>query len=384
VSIRLSSYLGNAVTRLRASDLEAVLAFVAAAHAIDGPEPFTTELLGRMAELVPCESVFFNERDLIRRDLVSQPVWPAEEPHFDCWPLGEDEWSLIARHPLNIHRRRTGDFGVRHVSDLYSRRRRVRGEIYPEYFGQLGIVDFTGIALSRSQTHTLRFGLESKGRDFSDRDRLVLELLRPHLALAHQHARVRRLVTAAFVALENGAEERAPAVLLLGRGSIDFASRSARRLLERYFGQRGAGLPGELDGWLQDASAREKPYTKLRAGRRLVVEADRGNRSVLLLREERNTVPLTSREWDVIRCVAAGMSNAETARLLWVTPATIRKHLENIYGKLGVSSRTAALAKLGPRVVGEYQATDVADAPRSKLVNDSGSAEIGPGASAKT
>jgi predicted transcriptional regulator len=78
------------------------------------------------------------------------------------------------------------------------------------------------------------------------------------------------------------------------------------------------------------------------------------------------------------------MSNAETARLLWVTPATIRKHLENIYGKLGVRSRTAALAKLGPRVVGEYQATDVADAPRSKSVNDSGSAEIGPGVSAKT
>jgi DNA-binding CsgD family transcriptional regulator len=372
------------VTRLRASDLEAVLAFVAAAHAIDGPEPFPTELLGRIAELVPCEDVFFNERNRVRHEMLSESYWCVDDPEDCSWRLEEDEWSLIGQHPLNIHRRRTGDFGVRHVSDLYSRRRRFRGEIYPEYFGLLGIVDCTGIALSRSQTHTLKFGLESKGRDFSDRDRLVLELLRPHLSLAHQHARVRRLVTAALVALENGAEERAPAVLLLGRGSIDFASRSARRLLERYFGQRGAGLPGELDGWLQDASAREKPYTKLQTGRRLVVEADRGNRSVLLLREELNTVPLTSREWDVIRCVAAGMSNAETARLLWVTPATIRKHLENIYGKLGVRSRTAALAKLGPRVVGEYQATDVADAPRSKSVNDSGSAEIGPGVSAKT
>jgi len=125
-----------------------VLAFVAAAHAIDGPEPFTTELLGRMAELVPCEDAFFNERDLVRRDLISQPCWPAEEPQCDCWSLGEDEWSVIARHPLNIHRRRTGDFGVRHVSDLYSRRRRARGEIYPEYFGLLGIVDCTGMALS--------------------------------------------------------------------------------------------------------------------------------------------------------------------------------------------------------------------------------------------
>jgi DNA-binding CsgD family transcriptional regulator len=361
VSIRLSSYLGNAVSRLPASDLEAVLAFVAAAHAIDGPEPFATELLGRMAELVPCESVLFNERDLIRRDLLSESNWCVDGPEDHSWRLEEDEWSLIGQHPLNIHRRRTGDFGVRHVSDLYSRQRRVRGEIYPGYFGRFGIVDFTGLSLTRSKTHTLNLGFESKGRDFTARDRLVLELLRPHLSLAHRHARVRRLVTAALVALENGAEERAPAVLLLGRGSVDFASRSARRLLERYFGQRDSRLSGELDGWLGDASAREKPYTKVRAGRRLVVEADRGNRSVLLLREEPNTVPLTSREWDVMRCVAAGMSNAETARLLWVTSATVRKHLENIYGKLGVRSRTAALAKLGPRVVGEYQATDVAE-----------------------
>lgn len=336
------------MTRLRASDLEAVLAFVAAAHAIDGPEPFTTEVLGWMAELIPCESVFFNERDLVRRDLVSQPCWPAEEPHFDCWPVGWDEWRVIARHPLNIHRRRTGDFGVRHVSDLYSRRRRARGEIYPEYFGLLGIVDCTGMALSRSETHTLKFGLESEGRDFTDRDRLVLELLRPHLSLAYQHARVRRLVSAALVALENGAEEGAPAVIVLGRGSIDFASQPARRLLEGYFGDLGADLPGELDSWRRDTSAREKPYTKARAGLRLVVEADGGNRSVLLLREEPNTVALTPREWDVMRCVAAGLSNTEIAQLLWVTVATVRKHLENVYGKLGVRNRTAAVAKLGP------------------------------------
>jgi DNA-binding CsgD family transcriptional regulator len=348
------------VTRLSASDFEAVLALVAAAHAIDDPEPFTTELLGRLAELVPCDCVFFNERDLVRRDLIANPTWPAEEPHFDCWPRNEDEWSVIARHPLNVHWRTTGDFRVRHVSALYSRHDRVRGEIFPEYFGKLGIVDYTGMALSRSQTHTLNFGFESKRRDFTERDRLVLELLRPHLLRAHSNARVRRLVTAALVALENSGEETTHAVVLLEHSGIEFASPPARRLLDTYFGRRGAGLPEELDSWLQDASARAKPYTKVGTGRRLVVDVDGRTGSVLLLREEPNTAALTPREWDVMRCVAAGMSNAEIAQLLWVTSGTVRKHLENIYAKLGVRSRTAALARLGPRVVGERRLSGVA------------------------
>jgi DNA-binding CsgD family transcriptional regulator len=44
--------------------------------------------------------------------------------------------------------------------------------------------------------------------------------------------------------------------------------------------------------------------------------------------------------------VAEGLSNAEIARVLVVEPSTVRKHLEHIYAKLGVGSRTAALAKL--------------------------------------
>jgi ATP/maltotriose-dependent transcriptional regulator MalT len=71
--------------------------------------------------------------------------------------------------------------------------------------------------------------------------------------------------------------------------------------------------------------------------------------SLLLLVEEA-ALPLTPREWDVMRCVAAGKSNAEIARLLWIAPTTVRTHLENIYDKLGVHSRTAAVASLPPRL----------------------------------
>ncbi len=54
---------------------------------------------------------------------------------------------------------------------------------------------------------------------------------------------------------------------------------------------------------------------------------------------------LTQREIEVLRLVAAGLSNRDSADLLVVTEGTIKKHLNNVFGKLGVSSRTQAVAR---------------------------------------
>jgi DNA-binding NarL/FixJ family response regulator len=55
---------------------------------------------------------------------------------------------------------------------------------------------------------------------------------------------------------------------------------------------------------------------------------------------------LTARQWELLRLVAAGHSNADIARQLFLSENTVRKHLENIYQRLNVSSRTAAIALL--------------------------------------
>jgi LuxR family transcriptional regulator, maltose regulon positive regulatory protein len=55
--------------------------------------------------------------------------------------------------------------------------------------------------------------------------------------------------------------------------------------------------------------------------------------------------PLTERDLQVLRLVAAGTSNREIAVRLTVTLGTVKKHLNNIFGKLGVESRTQALAR---------------------------------------
>jgi len=48
---------------------------------------------------------------------------------------------------------------------------------------------------------------------------------------------------------------------------------------------------------------------------------------------------LTPREREILELVADGRTNAEVAQLLWVSPSTVRKHLENAYAKLGVHTR---------------------------------------------
>jgi DNA-binding NarL/FixJ family response regulator len=59
---------------------------------------------------------------------------------------------------------------------------------------------------------------------------------------------------------------------------------------------------------------------------------------------ERGTHGLTAREVEVLRLVADGRSNREVAEALVVSEHTVARHLQNIYAKLGVSSRTAASA----------------------------------------
>jgi DNA-binding NarL/FixJ family response regulator len=61
--------------------------------------------------------------------------------------------------------------------------------------------------------------------------------------------------------------------------------------------------------------------------------------------EEPATRPLTGREIDILRLIAKGLSNNEAARVLELSRATVRTHLEHIYQKLEVTNRVEAVTE---------------------------------------
>ena len=54
---------------------------------------------------------------------------------------------------------------------------------------------------------------------------------------------------------------------------------------------------------------------------------------------------LTAREHEILVWLSRGKQNSEIAAILWISPGTVSKHLENIYAKLGVTNRAGAVGR---------------------------------------
>jgi DNA-binding CsgD family transcriptional regulator len=155
------------------------------------------------------------------------------------------------------------------------------------------------------------------------------------------HAAVRRCLRAALSAMDGAQEEGT--LLPHGTGRIEVASETAGRIPRDHLEMPVARLLERIADWHASACG---TFVIASDGSTLVVETTRGGSALLLSERPSCEGMLTARERDVMRCVEDGLSNTEIARELWIQPTTVRKHLENIFSKLGVRSRTAALSKL--------------------------------------
>jgi DNA-binding CsgD family transcriptional regulator len=246
--------------RLAQSDLHAILRFLAEADDAGAEDAYGPAVLDHLQRLIPCDNVGYEQADVPSRRFTDPLAeqYAAEDAVY--WASGPC--------PITEYRVRTGDVAAIRMSDLISRRRYHDLPIYREYFQSRRMDHMLELGLSAvpSAYRALILAREPDMPDFSERERDVLETLRPH-----------------------------------------FRAREARATL-----------------------------MALVAGRLRVLQ-DRG---------EDDDLQLTTREREIVALAAAGKTNTQIASELWISPATVKKHLENTYVKLGVGSRAAAASRV--------------------------------------
>ena len=194
--------------------------------------------------------------------------------------------------------------------------------------------------------------------DFTDEEKQMVDLLRPHLFRAfHNSQLVSRLTTAA--------QANGRGFLVVDRtGRILFSTDTARIYLQRYDGVVGNEiLPSRVRAWFVarvawQPSTENKPVDELvlyRETGRLILQflpSARREEFHLALQERREQndpsalekLGLTPKEAEVLFWVSKGKRNAEIAQILDIHFRTVEKHVEHILIKLSLETRTSATA----------------------------------------
>jgi DNA-binding CsgD family transcriptional regulator len=257
------------VERLGPGDYEAVLSFLRELYAVARLEAFPRRAMAGLARLIESDVLTYNEiyPRRLRADFLDEPAGIIEQRQRATFER------YAHQHPLISHYARTRKRRPRKISDFLTLTQFKNLALHSEFFRPLGLNYQMAVAIPSTPELVIGIALNRSHADFSERDRSVLEAIRPHLAQAYRNASERTRLT-----------DRVAAVEQIERGS----------------GSRGSA----------QASA------------------------------------LTRREHEVLVLVAEGKTNPEIGARLAISGRTVQKHLEHVYEKLQVRTRTAAAMKL--------------------------------------
>lgn len=240
-------------TTLRESDVRTMLRVVDARRDDNDDGPLPRSVFAALSRLVGADAIMFLCLDSEHQQT---PVYQASGELVETDVVPEHVfWSHYWTATFCSYPDRTGDVGsVTRMSDFGGNAALRRSALWSEYLRPFGVYREMMLCLPSRPLHTVRLLLaRGPGADFTERDRGLLALLRPHL----------------------------------------------------------------------DARFRE-------------------------WQRSRQPVPLTPRQRELLALVADGRTNGQIARRLGITEGTVRSHMDNVFQRLQVTSRAAAVVKAFP------------------------------------
>jgi DNA-binding CsgD family transcriptional regulator len=299
--------------------------------------------LSGLDEAVPADSISWNELDArgAVRWRVGRPPGAEAPGAFDAFVRSASD------HPL-LHAQRGGGHGATRLSEAAGHEL-ARSEIFGELLRPSGSAFGIAVGIAGHGEERVVVALGRREREFSERERDLLDLATPVIAADLDQARARERLLRAVAA------EPPPgtAVLLLNRyGEIEHSDVRAERWLAEHFGaaEHPGWLPGPVAAWL--ALPPRPPLISRRGERCLEIHLIPGDPHALLLEERVESfredalheLGLSAREREVLQAARRLGEEQEIAEQLFLSSQAVRRRLEQLEQKLGVDSPAGAIA----------------------------------------
>lgn len=327
-----------------------------------GGASFVDAALDRLTAIVPSDLTTLSICDLAagsRRVIgrKGEALSTADRAAFD---------RHFREHPLvRFHSSHPGG-PTQRISDCMSVGVFRNSALHADYYRRIGINHVMALPLRIDDANVISVVFNRGHRDFEDRERAVVDAIRHPLAAIYRNLVACENAGIGLTCISQLAADGGWHMMRVTlAGEILDASPAALRLLERFFpGQASArDLPAPLLAWFgrsrnwgleRSVIDRGLPFTLSHLGAGLTVhlvpDRERASACYLLMRGQRIDVgaehlaalPVTPREREILALVAAGKTNREIAAVLTISARTVQKHLEHVFQKLGVETRTAA------------------------------------------
>ena len=301
-----------------------MISLIHASHEVP-PASFKAEAMQLLRGLLDFDMGLWISGHAARRQVHNMYLYELPEHVFESWQNIKDEDRILPYIVANPGK--TVD-----VVELYSPGERMELELYRKHSKLYGIeaVICTGLPDPDWDLLEIMSLYRRKAEPgFSKADRQTKQDLFPIMVEAWRNNQIRHLKHAAV-----GGRQGAAAIID-PKGWVRQAESWFVDLLRlEYPGWKPPRLPEKLLAWCQSQSASEYNGSIVNFSARTQREL-----TIVLAQPRGPLSSLSTREEEVARMYAAGLTYKEIAAALHLAPATVRSHLESIYRKLEVSSK---------------------------------------------